>query len=423
MHLLIYTNKSSYTGEKVGGAETSLRLIAETFAACGHTVTYATTSPSARLRAHRDHVRGVSILYLPSLRHLARGRLPLWLSRRLDSLSGSFRALSAFLSSRLNSDSKVDVVLLYYEPHSAKWFLRRRGRYRYSVILRMAGLDWYERIAAASRRPHGTPRRNRLLRRYEELFHAVDSINHTSAGLEALCRSRAAELGMRYQPADSFVQDIGVALSAAGSSPPGDSKRRPGPLCAICATRFSSYQKRQDLLVSAVSRLAAAGDITPGTFHLSLIGDGSERPRIERMIAEHGLQSLISVEPFLPQGELWRRLREADLLCHPCEYEGLSKIVAESMAMGLPVLASRVVPLTDEIHHGKTGFLVDNTPEAWANALFELIRNPDRLRSVCAPASAWALRRYDPRRNTLRYLWHFRRIHAHAGHTLHVNPS
>ena len=72
-------------------------------------------------------------------------------------------------------------------------------------------------------------------------------------------------------------------------------------------------------------------------------------------------------------------MRRADLLCHPCEHEGVSKIILEAMMLGLPVLASDVPPLPDYVIEGETGYRVANTPEAWAAKLVEIAAAKDRL--------------------------------------------
>lgn len=399
MNILIYTSKSTYTERKVGGAETSLRLLAESLAAIGHHVTYATTSYSFIRGYASEEVAGVRVLYLPSFRGVLGGKLPLWISSRLDAIFGRMSTIE-----RIVNLATVDIVFVFYQPRGMRFFVTRKERYGYSVIVRMAGLDWYEDAKANVTR--------RAL--YERLFSSVDSINFTSEGLRRLCEQRAHELGIHWQLRDWFVQDIGVHRSTGQILWKGsDNSSR---LSAITATRFSSYQKRHDLLVRAVALLHGRELLHPDNFFLRLVGDGNERERVERLIADLGIQHLCRVEGFLPQSQLWDLLPVSDLLCHPCDYEGLSKIVAESMMVGLPVLASRVVPLTDEIVDGQTGFLADNTAEAWAEKLHYLLRNPNERAQVSHPAREYAKTQYDPKRNSVRYIEHFARIRNEKKH-------
>lgn len=419
MTVLIYTSKSSYTGVKVGGAETSLRLLAETVAEQGHSVIYATTSHRAVWRRAEQEIAGVRVLFLPSFRNALARRLPLWLSRRLDRLAGRLSGIE-----RAVNLQGVDIALIYYQLDVGRYVLSRRSRYGYSVVMRMAGLDWYEEA-----------RRNRAkAKRYEELFDGVDAINYNSEGLKRLCAERAGELGIALRPRAEFVLDIGVATSVGnrrwggGSAGESDEAPRRGgtdgncdgasvrrgahgtPFQAVVATRFSSYQKRQDLLLDAVALLHDRCVVDAGSFELVLAGEGVRRAQMQSRARSLGIDDLCCFQPFLEQESLWELLEGCDLLCHPCEYEGLSKIIAESMCMGVPVLASDVVPVCDEIEHERTGFLVENTAEAWARALERLIEDPARRAGVSEAARRYAAERYDPKRNARGYIAEFERL-------------
>ena len=97
--------------------------------------------------------------------------------------------------------------------------------------------------------------------------------------------------------------------------------------------------------------------------------------------------------------QLWRTLAGADLLCHPCDYEGVSKIILEAMMLGLPVLASDVEPIPDYVIEGETGFRAANTPEAWAERLVWITANKALLPGVSERARAFVEARYSVARN------------------------
>lgn len=393
MNILFYTSKASYTAKKVGGAERSLRLLAEMLASSGHAVTYVTNSDSRVFGTSTESVEGVTVLYISTFRNALGGRLPLWLSAKLDFV---FRRLCQI--ERHLDLSLVDIVNIFYQIRPAEYFLRLRSSYRFSLVLRMAGLDWYEEAKKSRKRAE----------RYRSVFASVDSINYPSSGLKELCEKRAQALRMPLIVRDSFVLDIGVPRRAVEFTWRGSG--RPEKCVAVCATRFSSYQKRHDLLIQAVGILKDRATITPQNFELLLVGEGAERERLHALISALGLEPMCSIVPYMLQDTLWQTLGRSDLLCHPCDYEGLSKIVAESMIMGLPVLVSNVIPLTDEICDGRNGFLAENTPEAWAAKLKLLIENPDLRNSVSEPARKFARNKYDPEANADRYAENFLRI-------------
>ena len=81
------------------------------------------------------------------------------------------------------------------------------------------------------------------------------------------------------------------------------------------------------------------------------------RDELERIIARDGLQDHVRFTG-------WRRdaldiLCEMDIVAHPSFAEGFGRAVLESMALGKPVVASRVGGLREAIMDGENGFLVE----------------------------------------------------------------
>lgn len=85
-------------------------------------------------------------------------------------------------------------------------------------------------------------------------------------------------------------------------------------------------------------RLAAALVHMPRDWHLTVIGDGPERARVERMFAPHmaRVQLLGAIDD---KHEIRRSLQEADLFVWPGVGEGVGMVYLEAQAAGLPVIA------------------------------------------------------------------------------------
>jgi glycosyltransferase involved in cell wall biosynthesis len=145
-------------------------------------------------------------------------------------------------------------------------------------------------------------------------------------------------------------------------------------------------------------------------FRLTMIGTGGTRAAIERRVAALGISDRTRIVPFMPQEDLWATLRQADLLCHPCDHEGVSKIIIESMMLGLPVLASDVPPLPDYVIEGETGYRVANTPDAWASKLLEIAGNKAGLVPLSQSARGFVETHYDMTRNIDLYETRFRAL-------------
>jgi glycosyltransferase involved in cell wall biosynthesis len=93
-------------------------------------------------------------------------------------------------------------------------------------------------------------------------------------------------------------------------------------------------------------------------FVLDLVGDGPQRAEYERVAAQPGLAGRVSFHGLQPKESVAALMREAGFLVLPSLGETFSVVVAEALACGLPVVATRVggVPeLVDE----QSGLLVE----------------------------------------------------------------
>jgi phosphatidylinositol alpha-mannosyltransferase len=97
----------------------------------------------------------------------------------------------------------------------------------------------------------------------------------------------------------------------------------------------------------------------------------------------------------VPQADLPSYYASADVFCAPSlGGESFGIVLAEAMAVGLPVVCSDIGGYRDVVHDGTDGLLVPpRDPEALAAALGGLLDNPVRLAAI-GEAAAAAARRY-----------------------------
>jgi glycosyltransferase involved in cell wall biosynthesis len=91
-------------------------------------------------------------------------------------------------------------------------------------------------------------------------------------------------------------------------------------------------------LIQACARMFRAGR----RFACHIIGDGPLRRRLQQQIDDAGLQSAITLHAAKPQTELASWYRAADFIILPSLSEGVPNVLLESMACGVPWIASRV---------------------------------------------------------------------------------
>jgi glycosyltransferase involved in cell wall biosynthesis len=126
-------------------------------------------------------------------------------------------------------------------------------------------------------------------------------------------------------------------------------------------------QKNAPLLLNALAAMTEQVEVR-------IVGDGEDRPMLERMIDKLRLDNAQMVGAKLGQ-DLIDEYRWADALVLTSLKEGTSLVILEAIAAGLPVVATNVDGVRDTV--GADGLLVAPDPAALAEALDRLVKDPD----------------------------------------------
>jgi glycosyltransferase involved in cell wall biosynthesis len=151
--------------------------------------------------------------------------------------------------------------------------------------------------------------------------------------------------------------DLGRFHSTAASAKEAQ-KRYPikqgtNPILA-CVGSFEA-RKGQAVLLEALARLAA-GPLPE--IHLLLVGDGPHRGLLRDKIQEMRLEDRVSLFPFTDEPQYV--FERADITVLPSlRKEGLPNVLLESMAMGVPTVATNLGGVPEVVLPGKTGYLVE----------------------------------------------------------------
>jgi glycosyltransferase involved in cell wall biosynthesis len=149
--------------------------------------------------------------------------------------------------------------------------------------------------------------------------------------------------------------------------------------------------KRLDVLIEAISRarnrLPAIGAV--------LVGDGPERPALERMVRALDLSRHVTFAG--RQSDVPRWLAGARVFILTSETEGVSLSLMEALACGVPAIVPDVGDLADAVQDGVNGYLIaGRDPAAFADRLVELLTDESTRRRFAAHARQSALG-YDRR--------------------------
>lgn len=150
-------------------------------------------------------------------------------------------------------------------------------------------------------------------------------------------------------------------------------------------SRFQIAPKPQHLLqrhglrsdqpiLLTVNRLAAGEDFHPydqvlaalllirqalPEIHYIIVGEGGDRPRLEKHIQELGLGDCVTLTGFIHDEELPHYYNLCDGFAMPSKLEGFGIVCLEAMASGKPVLASQVDGSSHALLQGELGLLID----------------------------------------------------------------
>ena len=156
--------------------------------------------------------------------------------------------------------------------------------------------------------------------------------------------------------------------------------RRNGALVVGQIARLS-HEKGVDIFVRAAALVLRE---VPETQFL-VVGDGPDRVALERLIRELGVASnvvLLGRRTDMP--EIYASL---DIVVSSSRQEGLSMALLESMASGLPTIATPVGEVSSAIENDVTGILTPiEDKAALAAAMVSLLRDPDRRKRLAAAA-------------------------------------
>jgi glycosyltransferase involved in cell wall biosynthesis len=175
-----------------------------------------------------------------------------------------------------------------------------------------------------------------------------------------------------------LVSLIPNAVIPASDDPPDLSGALPdgwleGPLVGVVA-RLQPEKGVADFLTAA----ARVSKLSPRVRFI-VVGDGPLREELLALARRIGVEDRVRFLGYRTDARALVGLM--DVLVVPSLTEGSPLIVLEAMAAGVPVVASAVGGIPDQVRHGEEGLLVPpGDQEALAGALGELLRDPDRAR-------------------------------------------
>jgi glycosyltransferase involved in cell wall biosynthesis len=152
---------------------------------------------------------------------------------------------------------------------------------------------------------------------------------------------------------------------------------------------------------------AMADASMPTAVHLHVVGTGPDEDILRTLAERLGVSRRIHFLGF--RRDVYRYLAHCQVLAMPSLHEGMPYTLLESMALGCPIVASRVGGLAEVLQDSVTALLVSpGDAHALALAVQELYNNPGLRKRLAANAQELQRRKYSLDAMTESYLGVYR---------------
>ncbi len=168
----------------------------------------------------------------------------------------------------------------------------------------------------------------------------------------------------------------------------------------VSVLRFSKRKRPLDLVRMVPKVLARLPREQWPVF--TLVGDGPERPRVERAAVRLGVREHIEFTGVLARPQIQQLLARSAVFALPSYLEALPIAVIEARSAGLPVVARTPNGVAEIIDHGEQGYLAPNTA-AFVDSLVKLLANKE-LRMEMSAKTQLQLDRFTWPRSIERHL-------------------
>lgn len=130
--------------------------------------------------------------------------------------------------------------------------------------------------------------------------------------------------------------------------------------------RLDTYHKGLDLMLKGFKKYLDNG----GKGKLALIGDGDDRPALEKLAADLGISENVTFHGALFGLKKFHTLHQFDVFLHTSRMEGFPMAVLEAAALGIPCVTSEATNINSYIRAYNAGIpLSNNTPNCIARIM------------------------------------------------------
>ena len=345
-----------------GGAEKVLVSFANELAAHGHDVTILETYEKGYLKPQFDsRVRFDAICsksytdkYYASLKDIRSeknwGRKLQKCGKQIFSKLVGYRRFAEKLAAKRYESQTFDVAVNYLEIDSPAFLLDHIRADKY--------IQWYHTDIANLDKPEDTDNLIPQFSRMDAIICVAESARQNFADRYPQLAEKVHVL-YNYFDANAIRQAAAVPFSFVGDGP------------ILLSVGRMTEQKKYLRFLDVLSRLRDDGF----AFQWHVLGDGLQRQEIEAKIQRLHLADRVFLDGLTDNP--YKYMKHCDLFVLPSGWEGFPTVTVEAKIVGCPVLATDVSGIREQLIHGETGWIVENSEDAIYQGLKHLLLHPE----------------------------------------------
>lgn len=341
-----------------GGAEKVLVSFANDLVRRGHEVAVLELYERGLLREQFDRrvtfdaicSNAYTRKYYASLEQVKKN--PLLAVKLVFSKLVGYRRFAEKLAAKRYSGREFDVAINYLETESPLFLLEHIRANRY--------LQWFHTDVANMEHPEDADC-------FLDVWERMDEIVCVSEYARKNFIRRYPGLAHKTRLIYNFYDTD--AIRTLGHAP----YPLPGLKPALLSVGRMTEQKKYLRFLDVLARLRDEG--FPFSWHV--LGQGAQWAAIEEKILALNLQDRVFLHGVTDNP--YQYMTACDLFVLPSGWEGFPTVTVEAKILGCPVLATDVAGIQEQLIHGKTGWIVENSEDGIYEGLKYLLENPDVL--------------------------------------------
>lgn len=268
-----------------------------------------------------------------------------------------YRKYAEKLAAKRYADKHYDVAVNYLETEPPTFLLDRVKADKY--------IQWYHTDVQNSDDPENT---DKMIGE----FARTDAIICVAEKAKANFVSRYPDLAEKTHLIYNFFDNDSIVRMGDESFSYDDDR-----FVMLSVGRLTS-PKQYPRFLDVLARLRGDGY----DFAWHILGIGAEYDAISRKIEELGLGDCVFLDGVTENP--YKYMKNCDLFVLPSGWEGFPTVTVEAKILGCPVLATDVSGVREQMIHGETGWIVENSEDGLYSGLKHLLDTPaliEKLRS------------------------------------------